>query len=255
MRAVYAYRFVACVVLMALMGIPATLFGLVDRSGEAMLWFTRAYMRAVLRVCRIRVQVEGLENLPRHQPMVLMPNHQSVFDIPALVAVLPVSWRFVAKKELLWVPVLGWALFVAGHVIVDRQNRERSARSLREAGERIRRGTSVIIYPEGTRSPTGELQPFKSGGFHLAIESQVPVVPVSISGSHRVLPKRSLRIESGPIKVVFGRPIPTRGFTLDDREKLKDRVRDAILGGMDPSLQGARPERLSAAPLGRCSSA
>jgi 1-acyl-sn-glycerol-3-phosphate acyltransferase len=166
-----------------------------------------------------------------------MSNHQSVTDIGALVLTLPVSWRFVAKRELTRIPLFGWVLLLGGHVIVDRSSRERSVRSLRAAARRVARGTHVIIFPEGTRSPTGRLREFKSGGFHLAIEAQVPIVPIAISGSRRITPKRSLRIDSGLIRVRYGKPIPTEGLGADDSGALKQRVREAIAAGYDPELQ------------------
>lgn len=237
MPALYAFRYAFCVLYLVALGIPALIVSLFDRSGESMVAFARVYMRHILRVCGIRVVTDGLENVPLRSPVVFMSNHQSVFDIPALIAVLPVSWRFVAKRELTWIPVFGWALLLSGQVIIDRSNRRQSVRSLSRAAERVRAGTNVIIYPEGTRSPTGELQPFKSGGFHLALEAKVPILPVTVSGSHRIARKGSLRIDSGTIKVTFGKPIPTRGLTLEQREGLKAQVRDAISQGYDPELQ------------------
>lgn len=246
MLLVYLFRCVFSIVGMAAVGIPATLVALFDRSGESMVWFAKLYFRSVLRVCGVRVVVEGLENVPQQSPVVFMSNHQSLFDVPALTTVLPVSWRFVAKRELTWIPVFGWALLLGGHVIIDRSRREQSVQSLGRAADRIRAGQNVIIYPEGTRSPTGELLPFKSGGFHLSIAAQVAIAPVTISGSHRILPKRSLRIERGTIKVTFGKPIPTRGVSIEAREMLKEQVREAIGRGYDPELQGPLGHRLSA---------
>jgi 1-acyl-sn-glycerol-3-phosphate acyltransferase len=166
-----------------------------------------------------------------------MSNHQSVFDTGAIIATLPISFRFVAKRELTWIPFFGWALRAGGHVIIDRSQRERAVHSLREAAQRIQQGTNVIIFPEGTRSTTETLGELKSGGFHLAIQAGVPVVPISVSGSRRITPKKSLRIESGRIHVHYGTPIPTRGLTVEDRSALKDAVRAAILDGLDPELQ------------------
>jgi 1-acyl-sn-glycerol-3-phosphate acyltransferase len=159
-----------------------------------------------------------------------------VFDVPAIAATLPVSFRFVAKRELTWIPVFGWALVLGRHVIIDRARREQWVGSLRRAAEQVRDGVNVVIFPEGTRSETDEHGAFKSGGFHLAIEAGVPVFPISVSGSRRITPKRSLRIESGRIRVHFGQPIPTARLTRDDREALKAQVREAILAGFDPAF-------------------
>jgi len=234
----YALRYLLAMVYTALFGVPATLAAFVDRSGEASMWFGRRWVETVLWTCGIRVRAEGLENVDPGQPCILMSNHESVFDIAALMTTAPTSIRFVAKRELAWIPLFGWALALSGHVLIDRGNRTRAIQRLERAAERIRRGTSVIVFPEGTRSPDGRLRSFKKGGFHLAIAAQVPVVPVTVSGSHRIAPKRSLRIESGEIKVVYGKPISTRGMRREDRELLAKLVREGIEAGYDPAYQG-----------------
>jgi len=234
---IYVVRYVLVAIYTVVWGVPACLVGLVDRSGEAVLWIGRQWIRWIFATCGITVEAEGLENVDARRAHVFMSNHQSVLDIGAIVATLPVSWRFVAKRELTWIPLFGWALRLGGHVIIDRGRRERAVASLQRAARRIRAGTSVIIFPEGTRSETGVMRPFKSGGFHLAIEAQAPILPITVSGSHRLTPKRSLRVESGHMKVVYGKPIETRGLPLEEREALKERVRAAIEAGYDRALQ------------------
>jgi 1-acyl-sn-glycerol-3-phosphate acyltransferase len=234
---VYALRFVLIALYTVVWSALACAVGLVDRSGDAMPWIARQWVRWILWTCRVRVEASGLEQVDLRRPHVWMSNHQSVFDVAAIVATIPVSWRFVAKRELTRIPLFGWALRVGGHVIVDRGDRERSVASLREAARRVAAGTHVIIFPEGTRSPTGRLRGFKSGGFHLAIEAGVPIVPVTVSGSRRIAPKRSLRVESGLVRVRYGRPIPTEGMGPGDLAALKERVREAIAAGYDPDLQ------------------
>jgi len=171
---------------------------------------------------------------------------ESVFEIAALVHTLRVPWKFVAKRELLWIPFFGWALAVAGQVIVDRRNHEKAVASLSRAARRVRGGVNGIIFPEGTRIQRTALGKFESGGFHLAIQAGVPILPASVSGSRHITPKDSLRVESGLMRVRVGDPIPTRDLTTDDRHALKQRVRDAIMAGFDPELQaedspGGRP--------------
>lgn len=218
-------------------GVPVLL---VDRSSRSVLWVARGWIRWCLRTCGVRVEPRGLVHVVENQPCILMCNHQSVIDIAALVHTLPVHWRFVAKRELLRIPFFGWALAAADQIIIDRGNREKAVRSLDRAAERIRAGANVIIFPEGTRSPDALLRPadrFKSGPFHLAIQAGVPIIPVTVSGSQRITPKRSLRVESGPVVIRYGEPIPTRGLGIDDRHELKKRVREAIFAGFDPELQ------------------
>jgi 1-acyl-sn-glycerol-3-phosphate acyltransferase len=209
-----------------------------DRRGRAAQYVARRWIAWTLASCRIEVETEGLERARENQPCVVMCNHQSVFDIAALVHTLPGYWKFVAKRELLWIPFFGWALALADQVVVDRRNREKAVRSLKRAADRIRSGTTVIVFPQGTRVTSDALGEFKSGGFHLAIRAGVPVLPVSVSGTRRITPKKSLRVESGRILVRFGEPIPTAHLDIEQRNELKKQVREAIMAGFDPALQG-----------------
>jgi 1-acyl-sn-glycerol-3-phosphate acyltransferase len=234
---IYVVRFALIVLYTVFWGIPATLVA--PFSGEAIVWIGRTWISWIFRTCGVRVVAEGLEHVERTQAYVFMSNHQSVLDIGALVLTLPVNWRFVAKRELTWVPFFGWALGLSDQIVVDRRNRMRAVRSLQRAAERVRGGISVIVFPEGTRSPSGRMREFKSGGFHLAIEAQVPILPTTVSGSFHLIPKRSLKVQSGTIKVVYGKPIPTHGLGVEHRHGLKDRVREAIESGYDAELQGS----------------
>ncbi len=234
---IHLIRYALCALYTVFWSLPAVVLAVVDRSGESVVWIARRWIRWVLASCGIRVVQVGTEHVDPGRSYVFMSNHQSVFDIAVLVHTLPVSFRFVAKKELTRIPFFGWALLASDHVLIDRGNRERSVRSLRRAVERLRAGSSVIIFPEGTRSPTGELREFKSGGFQLAIEAQVAILPVTVSGTQHITPKSSLRIESGVVKVVYGKPIDTQGLAMSERKALKDLVRLAIQQGYDPAFQ------------------
>ena len=234
---IYAVRYGLIVLYTAFWSAVACTVGLVDRSGDAIPWIGRQWVRWILWSCRVGVEVSGLEQIDLRRSYVWMSNHQSAFDVVAIVATIPVSWRFVAKRELTWIPLFGWVLRVGGHVIVDRADRERSVASLRQAVRRVESGTHVIVFPEGTRSSTGRLREFKSGGFHLAIQAGVPIVPVTVSGSRQIAPARSLRIESGRMRIHYGKPIPTEGLGPGDSAALTQRVREAIAAGSDPELQ------------------
>lgn len=237
---IYVFRYLLILVYTVLWGTLASAAAFFDRGGRFTCWVARNWIRWVVVSCGVRIECEGLENFDPGRPFVLMTNHQSVFDIAAIVLTLPTNFHFVSKKELAWIPFFGWALAWSGvGIMVDRSNRSRSVASLRAAAERIRGGANVIIFPEGTRSPTGELQAFKSGGFHLAIQAQVPVVPATVSGTLAITPRKSLRVESGRIKIRYGKPIPTEGLVEKDREALKVHVREAIQAGFDPELQRA----------------
>jgi 1-acyl-sn-glycerol-3-phosphate acyltransferase len=206
------------------------LFRLKQRPGGIYDWGTSDWSRRVLRGAGIPVHVDGLERIPLGGPVVYASNHSSMFDIWALAAVLPGSIRFVAKQELARIPLLGPAMVAAGHVTIDRTNRARAMEAYAQAARTIRQwGLSVVVFPEGTRSLSGELGPFKNAPFGLAIAAQVPLVPVYVHATFRILPKGAWRLRPMPIRLLVGDPIPTAGLTLNDRESLRDRVRAAIV--------------------------
>ena len=175
-----------------------------------------------------KLEVRGLENLKKGQPYIFVSNHQSTIDIPTLFMAIPWDTRFVAKKQLKYVPMLGWYMWAAKFVFVDRSNHREAVRSLDEAGEQIRGGISIIVFPEGTRSDDRKVHPFKKGPFALAMKARVPVVPVAIEGSGLLMPKNSWQITPGPITVSIGQPIAPEHFE-NDRELLIREVRDHII--------------------------
>ena len=172
--------------------------------------------RAVARA-RIALELVGAERVPAGRAYVYMSNHQSHMDVPVLYATLPSpTVRMVGKKELFDIPVWGHAMRAAEMICIDRSDRARAIESLRAAGDRIRSGVSVWIAPEGTRSLSGRPGPLKRGGFHLALDSGTPIVPVAISGTRRVLPSGGKSLTPGlPVRVVYGAPIEVAGKTAD----------------------------------------
>ena len=207
--------------------IAAALVGVRFRPGGVYDWGTNDWSRQVLRAAGTPVDIQGLERIPPG-PVVYASNHSSMFDIWALAATLPGSTRFVAKEELGRIPLVGPAMKRAGHVMINRQVKAKAMESYAQAGEKIKSGFSPIVFPEGTRSRTGEMLPFKTTPFVLAIAAQVPVVPVYVHNTFLILPKGSWRMRSMPIRVRIGEPVPTTGLTLDDRTALKDRVEAAV---------------------------
>lgn len=205
----------------------------------------RIWSKRVLRLAGARVRVTGLENLPRGEPRIAVCNHQSWFDVFTLAAELPVELRFVAKQELGRIPVFGRAWRRCGHISIDRGDRASAIESLERASRQIREESlTIVMFPEGTRSPTGKLQRFKKGAFVLAIQTGVPVVPLAIRGTRNVMPKGSWRISPGEIEVRVGTPIPVDGLQHRDRDALATRARDAVerlLEGTDPLLEGTAP--------------
>lgn len=196
----------------------------------------RQWAHDVLDSARVEVEVVGLENIPEGAS-VLVANHESWFDVFALVAHLPVDYRFVGKVELTRIPLFGRAWQAAGHIPIDRRDRQKAMESLERAGELIRRdGAVVVMFPEGTRSPDGRLLPFKKGAFVLAAQTEVPIIPVAITGSRAVMAKGSFWIRPGKVQVRIGPPIPTEGRGAEDRDALLGEARAEI-----ERLRGALP--------------
>jgi 1-acyl-sn-glycerol-3-phosphate acyltransferase len=195
-------------------------------SGDAYLALARLWGRSLFKAWGVRLHVEGAEQVDFAAPHLYMSNHQSHTDILALYATIPTPVRFLAKKELKYIPIFGWGMAVANYVFIDRGKQSEAFRSIDLAAERIAKGHAVVVFPEGTRSRDGALRDFKKGGFVLAMKSGVPVIPVGIVGTYAVLPNHSWIIHgSCDVTVRFGDPIPTTGVT---RDELMARVRAAI---------------------------
>ena len=189
----------------------------------------RRWAARILRAARVRVEMEGLEHLPSGRPAVLVANHESWFDVFALVAYLPVDYRFVGKIELTRIPFFGAAWISSGHIAIDRSDRERAIASLEQAGKSLRRDRAVVVmFPEGTRSPDGELLPFKKGAFVLALRTGVPIVPVGIRGSREIMPKGAWRIRPGTVHVRIGPPLEVDGLSEEQRNALLEDARTEV---------------------------
>lgn len=209
--------------------VVAGLLRLPNRRGGVYDWASVDWSRDILKAAGTPVIAEGLEHIPRDRTVMYASNHSSMFDIWALSATLPPSVRFLAKKELFRIPLLGGAMRAAGHIPIDRAARKKAFEAYDEAARTIQRGVSPAVFPEGTRSRTGELLPFKNAPFGLAIAAQVPVVPVYVHHTFDILPKGAWRLRPRPIRLMVGRPIETAGLQPEDRERLRDEVRAAMV--------------------------
>lgn len=212
----------------SLLGIVLSLF---DRTrGERIHRMVSVpWAKAILWICGVKVAIRHLENLDPTLPRVYLSNHQSYFDIFVLLAHLPVHFKFVMKEELMRVPLLGSAMRGAGYIGIDRDDPRKAIKGMNRAVEEVRMGASILVFPEGTRSVDGELQDFKPGGFHLALKAGCDVVPLTILKSRFIVPKGSLRIQSGTCSLHIGRPIPTGGVTRKNMPGLMARVREAMM--------------------------
>ena len=206
------------------------LFRVKNRRGGLYDWSTEGWSRDILSAAGTPVLAEGLERIPSDRPVIYVSNHSSMFDIWALSATLPGSVRFLAKQELFKIPLLGPAMRAAGHIPIDRAARKKAFAAYDAVGEMIRAGfSSPVVFPEGTRSRTGELLPFKNAPFALAIAAQVPIIPVYVHHTFEILPKGAWRLRPRPIRLLVGEPIETKGLQPADRERLRDQVRAAMV--------------------------
>jgi 1-acyl-sn-glycerol-3-phosphate acyltransferase len=180
-----------------------------------------------LTLAGIRYRVSGREHIP-HRSVVFCSNHESNVDPPVLFLALHPMLHILYKAELHKFPIMGMVLDVGGFVAVDRSDREKAMASIAEGARSIRNGNSFLIFPEGTRSRTGELLPFKKGGFIMAIEAQAPIVPVAVGGGRAAMRKGSAIVRPVHVTVRIGEPVPTAGLTVDDRDDLIQRVRAQV---------------------------
>jgi 1-acyl-sn-glycerol-3-phosphate acyltransferase len=190
----------------------------------------RVWANGVLAASRVRVEVHGSPELEPGRSYVFLANHQSLFDIPVLLATAPGQLRMMAKRTLFQIPVFGWALKAGGFISVDRADRSTATQSFSSAFARLREGTSVLLFPEGTRSLDDTLLPFQRGGFLLAMKSGLPIVPVGIRGSRAIQRRGSFAIHPGTVVVTYGAPIDPAAYGLRRKRELIAEVRRRIAG-------------------------
>ncbi len=225
-RALYVTIWVGFATLVA--GILVIVLSFFVRSGNPLHKIARFWGKSILFVSRVKMSVKGWSNIDPSAPYIYMPNHQSNFDIPVLLGHLTVQFRWLAKVELFKIPIFGRAMHKAGYISIDRNNRESAIKSLNVAANQIKSGVSVLIFPEGTRSRDGKIRPFKKGGFVMAIESGVPIVPVVITGTRSIMTKGKFRVNAGHVRMVIHKPIDTSAYTRETKEALMENVRRVI---------------------------
>ncbi|HYO59246.1 lysophospholipid acyltransferase family protein [Archangium sp.] len=210
--------------------IVSGLAALVTLNGELPLMMARRFWAPMhWHITGSPLLVEPLPDVDWSKPHIYLMNHQSAFDIPVAFAVIPVNIRFLAKHVLKRIPFLGWYMAGTGMIFVNRSDRREALRSLKRAGERIRGGSNILVFPEGTRSKDGRILPFKKGSFVLAVEAGVPIIPMAIEGTRGMLPPGGIRLRRHPIRVKVGQPITTAGRKSPEREALMNEVRGIII--------------------------
>jgi 1-acyl-sn-glycerol-3-phosphate acyltransferase len=228
-------------VLTLFFSLAAMLAALVDSSGDRAHQMGSIWGSCLLFFSGVRARITYLEPLTPGEAYVFAANHQSAYDILALLSKLGIQFRWLAKESLFKIPFMGWAMTRVGYIPINRSQPKSAYRSLLLAAKKVENGTSVLIFPEGTRQSPNQLGEFKKGGFILAVKSGRPLVPVSLSGSAAVLPKKSLSIRPGTIDIVVGKPISTKGISVKAVEPLMEQVRTAIQQHFRPVDREGRP--------------
>jgi len=198
----------------------------------------RLWGQSILLASGIKVAAKGLSNINPDESYIYMPNHMSNFDIPVLMDALPGQFRWLAKAELFKIPLFGYAMQRAGCISIDRSNRKSAVASLNQAAKIIKQGVSVLLFPEGTRSQNNIIMPFKKGGFVLAIETKVPIVPVIIHGTGAIMPKKQIRIQPQDVVLEFTAPVQTREYNRSTMDDLMEKIYNIICKSFEKSYQG-----------------
>ncbi len=219
------------VVYTTILSIFALIAGLVDRSFTLYFIISKIFSKGILLIGGVKLKITGFENFNRKGTYVFVSNHSSQFDIPALQFGIPQKFSIVYKKELGKIPLFGWQMSIGPYIMIDRQNMESALKSIEHAKKMMTgKNISVLLFAEGTRSKTGEVQPFKRGAFYLASRVGFPIVPVTVSGTEKILPKGKLKIKSGTINIHFDKPIPTENVhSRTDELELMEKVRDIVI--------------------------
>jgi 1-acyl-sn-glycerol-3-phosphate acyltransferase len=212
-------------IVLGIISLPTSLF---SNSGRIQHDFARLWSWLIMKTILSPVTVAGLDKIDIKKPHVYAVNHASALDIPVLYVNLPFQFRILFKKELLKYPIVGWHLKRSGQVCIDQQNTAGSIGSIRSALKSLKHGMPLVIFPEGGRTPDGEIKPFMPGAFFLAIKSHVDIVPVALVGTYELLPMNTYHIKCQPLEMRVGEPISTAGLKLSDMESLSAKVQQAM---------------------------
>ena len=209
-------------------GLGSLAVGIWDRDGRSLHWFAHIWSWLIMKTIFSPVKVSGLDQIDTSKPHIYAVNHASALDIPVLYVYLPFPFRIAFKKELLSYPVVGSHLKRSGQICIDQQNPSHSISSIRAALKGLQKGSPLVIFPEGGRTPDGEIKPFLPGAFFLAIKAQVDIVPIALVGTYELLPMNTYHIKCRPLEMRVGEPIATAGLTMKDLPALSDKVQKAV---------------------------
>jgi 1-acyl-sn-glycerol-3-phosphate acyltransferase len=239
MKSLFKVIRVAWIVLWAVLAtlilfIPIMIAALFSRTGNLAFSISKIWAYVMLAVSFVTTEIKNKATIQKGTSYIIISNHQSLYDIISLVTTLGIQFRWFIKKEVLKIPLFGYALYASRNIFIDRSNTEKAIESINKGIDRLPGGASVMVFAEGTRSPDGRIHEFKKGGFVTAVRRKIPILPVTVNGSRRVLPKRSLDIKPGKIQVVIGESIDTSGYTTATIDELIARTRQAVMANFDP---------------------
>src|SRR5437588_7109591 len=220
---------IAAVLVTVPLSLATLVVAAVRSNARAIDGITRLWARLIVGAAGIRLRAEGTEIIDRKQRYIIIANHYSYFDIPCIFAAIPQPIRFMAKVSLFKIPIFGWAIGRAGFIPIDRKNRRTAVKSFEKAVDRIRKGNTVVVFPEEGRSRERAMRPFQRGGFLLALRSELPILPLAIDGTYDVHRAGAKWITPGPVTIRVGTPIPTAGLTVRDKDRLLEESREQIL--------------------------
>ncbi len=230
----YLWAIIATLIL----AVPIIAAGLLSRTGNLAFSLSKIWAWTMLAVSFVRAEIKNRERIRPATSYIIISNHQSLYDILALVTTLGIQYRWFIKKEILKVPLFGYGLYASRNIFIDRSNTARAIESINRGIDRLPPGVSIMVFAEGTRSPDGRIHEFKKGGFVTAVRRNIPILPVTVNGSRRILPKGSLVVRPGKIQVVVGEPIDAGNYTQESVDALIDKTRRAVIANFDPGYAG-----------------
>jgi 1-acyl-sn-glycerol-3-phosphate acyltransferase len=225
----------ATVILCTFIIIPA---GLLSRTGNLAFSLSKLWAYTMLAVSFVRTEIKNKDKIQKGTSYIIISNHQSYYDIITLVIRLGIQFRWIIKKEILKIPIFGYGLNASRNIFIDRSNTTTAIESINKGFDRLPKGVSVMVFAEGTRSPDGQISEFKKGGFIAAVQRKIPLLPVTVNGSRRVMRKGSFTLKPGKIQVVIGDPIDTSGYTSKTIPELIDKTRQVIIANFNPEYTG-----------------
>jgi len=217
-----------------ILGIPVMVAGILSRTGNLAFSISKFWAYTMLAVSFVRTEIKNKNKIMKGTSYIIISNHQSHYDIITLVTTLGIQYRWIIKKEILKLPIFGYALYASRNIFIDRSNTSSAIESINKGFDRLPKGVSVMVFAEGARSPDGQIHEFKKGGFVTAVRRKIPILPVTINGSRRVMRKGSFTLKPGKIQILIGDPIDTSSYTTDTVQDLINKTRQTIITNFDP---------------------